>query len=102
VNEQDERQRGMPQETARNQPEQTWWGVTVGSLVYATFAPNREMAVDLTFEAIGAPRTNEVPIFTHIHDSEYQKPLTERFGDGQRAIRLIPFSMNPWPQEPII
>lgn len=93
-------QRGIPQETAQNQPEPTWWGITVGGMAYAALAPNRETALDLTFEAIGVPRTNDVPVFTHIHDSEYQQPLTEKFGSEQRAIRLIPLSMEPWPQKP--
>lgn len=76
--------------------EPLWWGVTVGALAYAVFAPNKDRAIELTREAIGIPREHGAIVIYHNHKKDAQRELTEKFGATERAIRVIPFSSNPW------
>ncbi|MBI2032020.1 MAG: hypothetical protein HYT09_00065 [Candidatus Levybacteria bacterium] len=75
-----------------------WYGITVGSLTYAAYATDHDRAIGLVFEALDFPRKdNPVPVFYHQHDDDVQAELSERFGSGEQAVRVVPFSIEPWP-----
>ncbi|MBI2420972.1 MAG: hypothetical protein HYV38_02730 [Candidatus Levybacteria bacterium] len=75
-----------------------WWGITVGSLAYAVFASDHDSAIDIVFDELGISRKGSpVPVIFHEHDDEAQPLLTERFGTDEQAVRVVPFSIEPWP-----
>ena len=75
-----------------------WWGVTIGSLVWAVRAEDANEAVNLVYLKIGVPR-NENPalVIWHPHEDNFQEALNGRFGQDKQAIRVVPFTMDPWP-----
>lgn len=82
-------------------PDPSWYGVTIGSLDYLALATSEELARDYAYDKIGLPleQRHIVPTFVERHGEKFQDVLTYRFGTDRRAIRVIPFTMEPWPEE---
>jgi hypothetical protein len=80
--------------TERTEP--IWWGVTLGSSVYAVKAFNEDDAVTKAQDLLGG---EPFPIFiVHPHD-EGAQPLLEALYEGRDAVHVIPFSPIEYPED---
>jgi hypothetical protein len=76
-----------------------WWGVTIynaGFLVKASSAEEAVLDVEDHLEY-----TDEPSMFpmVHAHEDELQPQLEAKFGE-RKLMRMIPFSMEEWPDDP--
>ena len=82
-------------------PEPKWWGVTIGSLLYAVRANSGSEARVRALRALGVvPEENIVPTFTELYEDEHQPDLDNKAAETDaQLMRLIPFSTAPWPED---
>lgn len=75
-----------------------WWGISEGSLLWAVHSATPDEAVIMIEDARdGAPM---LPFFfVDEYPEDIQSQLHEKLADKE-VVRLIPFSIEPWPEDP--
>lgn len=75
-----------------------WWGISEGGLLWAVYSPTPDEAIIMIEDnRDGKPM---LPFFfVDEYPEDIQTQLVEKLG-GKKVVRLIPFSVEEWPEDP--